>query len=535
MPFHPLDQMVDLVQTVLDKFNIVDHTQAGIDPSGNDATAHPSSNGYSNLTTWMPSEEDNRDTIKEFLHVEPEWVDIAISRDPALYSKPLNPALTAFKQQRLEYGLKLYDDIKSKIQTGQAITEEQRSTLLDAIAEDTNLREPPEKGQSGKEPEYTKAAKAAAEAIKNYPEYESYFIGQAVGLLGNFEEGQEQAASIRAKVSDHHALTSEQKDLLRDVVESSFRDGSKDTRGFHKQDFLRAISNYPKVNIDKMDQPLASLKRHLTYDPKVEEIGALVAAKKSLSEQNQELLIEAIDKSKSLLPGNKEKIKASIKQYPTITDEMKQDIISELLTYQGLHAIAWHHRAHRLYEQGETTRARIISQGVRRQTAGIEIHPGATIGKNFFIDHGSGVVVGETCEIGDNCMLYHHVTLGNDGSRISEGMRRHPKLGDNVTIYTGAEILGPVDIEDDVVVGADTQIIGNVHIGRGAKIGPGLVIRQDVGAGQVVTKAQDGKPSFSKEADSMQQLYVTEPFWQTRMADEKQARKNRNAVVAGAK
>jgi serine O-acetyltransferase len=129
----------------------------------------------------------------------------------------------------------------------------------------------------------------------------------------------------------------------------------------------------------------------------------------------------------------------------------------EVLTYQGLHAILLHRLAHALYRRNVPVLPRVISQIARLITAGIEIHPGARIGKRFFIDHGAGVVIGETAEIGDNVMLYHQVTLGATGwwkHRETRNAKRHPTIGDNVTIGVGASILGPITIGHDSKIGA---------------------------------------------------------------------------------
>jgi serine O-acetyltransferase len=131
--------------------------------------------------------------------------------------------------------------------------------------------------------------------------------------------------------------------------------------------------------------------------------------------------------------------------------------ILEVLTYQGLHAILLHRLAHALYRLGVPFLPRLISQIARHITTGIEIHPGARIGKRFFIDHGAGVVVGETAEIGDNVMLYHQVTLGATGwwkHRQVANAKRHPTIEDNVTIGVGASILGPITIGHDSKIGA---------------------------------------------------------------------------------
>lgn len=172
--------------------------------------------------------------------------------------------------------------------------------------------------------------------------------------------------------------------------------------------------------------------------------------------------------------------------------------IDQLLTYQGLHAIALHHKAHEIYENADAKfregnyvgaarlyfDARKISQGARRVTAGIEIHPGATIGKDFFIDHGAGVVVGETCIIGDDVFLYHGVTLGaSPGKTMPDGVRgdrRHPKLGNKVMVGSEAQVLGPAIIGDGVKIGAGAKIIGNVVIDEGASIGAGAEINGDI-------------------------------------------------------
>lgn len=123
-----------------------------------------------------------------------------------------------------------------------------------------------------------------------------------------------------------------------------------------------------------------------------------------------------------------------------------------MINYSGLHAIWAHRLAHKLWQQeGTKSLARTLSQFTRFMT-GVEIHPGATIGRRFFIDHGMGVVIGETAEVGNDVMLYHGVTLG--GRSLEKG-KRHPTIGDRVTIGAGAKVLGPV------VIGADSAIGGN--------------------------------------------------------------------------
>ena len=129
-----------------------------------------------------------------------------------------------------------------------------------------------------------------------------------------------------------------------------------------------------------------------------------------------------------------------------------------VLLYSGFHAMFAYRIAHKLYLSKHYFSARMISQ-IARKATGIEIHPGATIGSGLFIDHGMGVVIGETTEIGDNCTLYQGVTLGGTGK---DSGKRHPTLGDNVLVGAGAKVLGPV------------------NIGSGAKIAAGAVVLKDV-------------------------------------------------------
>jgi serine O-acetyltransferase len=127
----------------------------------------------------------------------------------------------------------------------------------------------------------------------------------------------------------------------------------------------------------------------------------------------------------------------------------------EFLLYPGLHAILVHRFCHFLWKLGLPFFPRLLSQ-ISRFFTGIEIHPGAKIGKGFFIDHGMGVVVGETAEIGGNCVLFHNVTLGGTGKHKG---KRHPTLGNNVMVGTGAILLGPITVGDNVRIGANTFIL----------------------------------------------------------------------------
>jgi len=139
-------------------------------------------------------------------------------------------------------------------------------------------------------------------------------------------------------------------------------------------------------------------------------------------------------------------------------DPAARNFFEVLITYPGVHAVIFHRISHGLWKRNFKLLARILSNIVRWYT-GIEIHPGASIGRRFFIDHGTGVVVGETAEIGDDCTLYHGVTLG--GTTWEKG-KRHPTLGNNVVVGAGAKVLGPITV------------------GSGARVGSNAVVTKDV-------------------------------------------------------
>lgn len=138
-----------------------------------------------------------------------------------------------------------------------------------------------------------------------------------------------------------------------------------------------------------------------------------------------------------------------------------------VLAYPGLQAIAVYRLAHVLYTDDIPLVPRVMTEYAHSRT-GIDIHPGATIGRRFFIDHGTGVVIGETCKIGDNVKIYQGVTLGarsfpkDERGRVIKGVKRHPDIAPNVTIYSGATILGPVQIGYGAVVGGNVWLTQNV-------------------------------------------------------------------------
>ncbi len=139
-------------------------------------------------------------------------------------------------------------------------------------------------------------------------------------------------------------------------------------------------------------------------------------------------------------------------------DPAARSYLEVILTYSGLHAIWAHRIAHAFYKRKFYFIARLISQ-ISRFFTGIEIHPGAKIGRRFFIDHGMGVVIGETCEIGDNVTVYQGVTLGGTGK---EKGKRHPTIKDNCLIATGAKVLGSITIGENSKIGAGSVVLKDV-------------------------------------------------------------------------
>lgn len=149
----------------------------------------------------------------------------------------------------------------------------------------------------------------------------------------------------------------------------------------------------------------------------------------------------------------------------SLKDPAARSIFEVVLLYPGFHAIVWHKLAHFLYKQKLRFLPRLISQ-IARHLTGIEIHPGAKIGNRLFIDHGMGIVIGETAEIGDNCTIYHGVTLGGTGK---DTLKRHPTIGNNVMIGAGAKVLGPINITDNVKIGAGAVVVKECLV-KGATI-----------------------------------------------------------------
>jgi len=174
-------------------------------------------------------------------------------------------------------------------------------------------------------------------------------------------------------------------------------------------------------------------------------------------------------------------------------DPAARSALQILLLYPGVKAVRSHRRAHWCYEHGLFFLARLISQASRRRT-GIEIHPGAKIGKRLVIDHGMGIVIGETAEIGDDCLIYHGVTLGGTGK--DQG-KRHPTIGNNVMISAGAKVLGPFTVGDNSRIAANAVVLSAIPPNATA-----------VGVPAKVVKIDGERVDFATEVD---QIHIQDP------------------------
>ncbi|NLD10402.1 serine O-acetyltransferase [Aminicella lysinilytica] len=164
-----------------------------------------------------------------------------------------------------------------------------------------------------------------------------------------------------------------------------------------------------------------------------------------------------------------EDIQTVVRKDPAARNELEV-----LMCYPGVWALIWHKPAHWLYDHNLKLLARLISQEARKST-GIEIHPGAKIGRRCFIDHGMGVVIGETTEIGDDCTLYQGITLGGTGK---EKGKRHPTLGNRVVVSSGARVLGPFKVGDDVKIGSGSVVLQEIPNGCTVVGVPGKIVRR---------------------------------------------------------
>lgn len=139
-------------------------------------------------------------------------------------------------------------------------------------------------------------------------------------------------------------------------------------------------------------------------------------------------------------------------------DSASRNILEVMILYPGFHILIFHKLSHFLYLHKLFFLARLNSQ-IGRFFTGIEIHPGAKIGRRFFIDHGMGIVIGETATIGNDCIMYHNATLGGTGK---DKYKRHPDIGNNVMIGAGAKVLGPIKIGNNVKIGANSTVLKNI-------------------------------------------------------------------------
>lgn len=169
----------------------------------------------------------------------------------------------------------------------------------------------------------------------------------------------------------------------------------------------------------------------------------------------------------------REDVDAAMRQDPAATSRAVV-----VLTYAGLHAVWWHRIAHRLWNARAKLLARMVSAWARTMT-GIEIHPAATIGRRMFIDHGMGVVIGETAIVGDDVLMFHGVTLGGT-SRVAG--RRHPVVGNSVIIGAGAKLLGPITVGDGARIGANAVVLCDVPIGATAVGVPARIVDASTGS-----------------------------------------------------
>jgi serine O-acetyltransferase len=188
-------------------------------------------------------------------------------------------------------------------------------------------------------------------------------------------------------------------------------------------------------------------------------------------------------------------------------DPAAKSSLEIVLCYPGLHAVLFHRVSSWFYRRRRYVMARFISQFARFLT-GIEIHPGAVIGNRLFIDHGLGVVIGETAEIGDDVLLYQGVTLGGTGQ---ERGKRHPTLGNRVVVGTGAAVLGSITLGDDVKVGAGSVVVHSVPNGATVVGIPGRVVkaRSDLGTlehGRVAASAESEPADLEQLTDRIREL-----------------------------
>ena len=233
----------------------------------------------------------------------------------------------------------------------------------------------------------------------------------------------------------------------------------------------------PEINFEALlDRSAKELKKAKT---------ALEAASANLQKNAKCAVKKASDIKTAICAEIRDDIEA-VKQ----RDPAAKSNIEILLLYSGVHAILAYRVAHKLYLSKRFFSARCVSQLARKMT-GIEIHPGATIGKSFFIDHGMGVVIGETTEIGDGCTVYQGVTLGGTGKDIG---KRHPTLGNNVMVGAGAKVLGPVRIGNNTKIAAGAVVLREIPDDSTAVGIPAKVVRKS-----------------GRKPDDLDQIHIPDP------------------------
>lgn len=196
-------------------------------------------------------------------------------------------------------------------------------------------------------------------------------------------------------------------------------------------------------------------------------------------------------------------------------DPAARTSLEVILCYPGVWARLWHIPAHWLYRRNLKLPARIMSQTTRWLT-GIEIHPGAVLGKRVVIDHGMGVVIGETTEVGDDCTIYQGVTLGGTGKHVG---KRHPTIGDRVIISTGAKVLGPFKVGNDVKIGAGAVVLKEVPDGCTVVGIPGTVVKEKKKPSSELDVATMPDPVAVEMADLRKRIETLEEELRKRGAD----------------
>ena len=211
-----------------------------------------------------------------------------------------------------------------------------------------------------------------------------------------------------------------------------------------------------------------------------------------LGKKGARATLDTAKKLKAMAKAVEEEIRADVESVKQ-RDPAAKNGVEILLLYSGVHAIFAYRVSHKLYIGKHYFSARLVSQLAKFFT-GIEIHPGATIGKGLFIDHGTGVVIGETAEIGDNCTLYQGVTLGGTGKDVG---KRHPTLGNNVMVGAGAKVLGPFKIGDNSKIASNAVVLDEIPPDSTAVGIPARVVKRG-----------------GRKLDNMDQIHIPDPVSQ---------------------